>query len=528
MALLAGCGGGSGGDESTRTEISTNAISFTAAGPDVATPPSQVITATFGSEIAHLAVVHSGTAVNTVTSTLNGRTATITVEPVSPATVGPGAFIGAVAVTGYTCADSTCSKLAAGTTSTVSVSYQISPVVQLVTPYVETANDSGDVVIRGLGFRSFNVTGVSFGDTPAASFTLVNGTASDIRAVHPALPAGSYPVRLIASNFQGEITTTATLVVVDPPAFAATTLAYPAGGLDTVRKLVYDAERRALLVVSDSGGGAIARYQYSGSAWDAPIVQTAGFRDMVLSTQGTSLYSVTSTSLVPVDPVTLATGTAVAAPSLNTDAFLKNIVVGNDDVALITSGLNGTAQSNSYFYFPAVNSMGSTGNPQVEATPVYNGLGTLAYLIFGHPTLTGDQVLQRYSVLSGQFVNSSISHRQTRLGLAISRNGNRIVVNGARVYSDTEFLLGSLPDTTAAIALKPDGTRAYTYDPTAGGVLVFDISVNRDGAAYAPLGAPVPLAGDPGSNPRMIISPDGGTLFLAGGQQIVVQPTPAL
>jgi hypothetical protein len=136
MALLAGCGGGSGGDESTRTEISTNAISFTAAGPDVATPPSQVITATFGSEIAHLAVVHSGTAVNTVTSTLNGRTATITVEPVSPATVGPGAFIGAVAVTGYTCADSTCSKLAAGTTSTVSVSYQISPVVQLVTPYV--------------------------------------------------------------------------------------------------------------------------------------------------------------------------------------------------------------------------------------------------------------------------------------------------------------------------------------------------------------------------------------------------------
>ena len=76
MALLAGCGGGSGGDESTRTEISTNAISFNATATDAAAPTSQVFTVTFGENIAHLAVVHSGPAVNNVTSTMNGRTAT--------------------------------------------------------------------------------------------------------------------------------------------------------------------------------------------------------------------------------------------------------------------------------------------------------------------------------------------------------------------------------------------------------------------------------------------------------------------
>ena len=37
MALLAGCGSGSGGDESTQTVISTNAISFKANAPDAAT-----------------------------------------------------------------------------------------------------------------------------------------------------------------------------------------------------------------------------------------------------------------------------------------------------------------------------------------------------------------------------------------------------------------------------------------------------------------------------------------------------------
>jgi hypothetical protein len=51
--------------------------------------------------------------------------------------------------------------------------------------------------------------------------------------------------------------------------------------------------------------------------------------------------------------------------------------------------------------------------------------------------------------------------------------------------------------------------------------------VDRDEAEYAALGAVTPLAGDPGSGVRMTITPDGGTLFLAGSTQIVVQPTPA-
>src|SRR5690606_19800615 len=99
---------------------------------------------------------------------------------------------------------------------------------------------------------------------------------------------------------------------------------------------------------------------------------------------------------------------------------------------------------------------------------------------------------------------------------------------GTRVYDDKLELLGTLPDTSAAVAIRPDGKRAYSYDTAAGGILVYDISVDREEAAYTALGPVTPLAGNPGSGPRMIITPDGRTLFLAGSTQIVVQPTPTL
>lgn len=529
MALLAGCGGGSGGDESTRTEISTHAISFSAAGPDVATPASQVFTATFGTDIAHLAVVHSGAAIGDVTSVMNGRTATITVVPAAPGDIGPGPFVGAVAVTGYTCADATCSKLAAADTATVSVSYQVSPLVQLVTPYVAIAGATDDVVIRGVGFRSFNVTGVQFGDVAATAFTPVANSTVEIRATHPALTAGTYPVRLIATNFQGEITTTATLVVVDPTTYAAATLAYPTAP-SAVRGLTYDAERRALLVVTDAGGGSIVRYPYTGTAWGTPTEVTAGLRDVALSIKGTPLYGITSTAFVPVDPVTLSVGTAVAAPSMVADSFLKNIVVGNDNIGVITVGLDSTTTlTNPYAYSPFGNQLLQVGSRLDNATPAMTANGVLAYLIQGSASLTSDVQAQRYVTGASQpFISSTITTRQNGVAPVISRSGNRLVVRGTRVFDGNESLLGTLPDTTVAIALKPDGSRAYTYDPTLGGILVYDISVDRDEAAYAALGAPVPVAGNPGSAPKMIISPDGRTLFLAGSAQVVVQPTPAL
>lgn len=525
IGLLAGCGGGSG-DEATRTQISTDAITFSAAGPSAATPAAQVFTATFGENIAQLSVVHSGDAIASATSVLNGRTAQITVVPATPSSIGPGPFVGAVAVTGYTCADSTCSRLSAGSTATVSVTYQISPSIQLVAPYVATAGVSDSVIIRGLGFRSFNVSGVRFGDTAATSFT-VNTSGTEIVATHPALAAGSYTVHVNASNHQGDVPSNVALLVQDPPAFPATTLAHVAS-TTAVRSLDYDAERRALLLVTDTApSNPIVRYVYENGAWSAPAQIAGGFLDAALRGDGTQIYGITGTTLVPVDPVTLALGTAITAPSLATNSALKNIVVGNDNRALVTTSLTTSGSTQGYLYNPANATLALNGTALNNATPTMSINGNGAVVVQGDPTLTSEVPVYLYATSTNQLTASSLSLRQNTVAPAIDRSISRAVLNGTRVYDGNFALLGTLPATTTAVAVKPNGTRAYAYDPTAGGIVVYDISVDRDEAAYAPLGAVTPLAGDPGSGVKMAITPDGGTLFLAGSTQIVVQPTPA-
>ncbi|HEY0684109.1 MAG TPA: IPT/TIG domain-containing protein [Steroidobacter sp.] len=529
IGVLAGCSGG-GGDEATRTEISTNAITFRAATLD-ATVPAQTFTATFGEDIAHLAVVHSGAAITSATSVLNGRTAQITVTPAAANTIGPGAFVGAVAVTGYTCADATCTRLSAGSSATVSVNYQVSPVIQRVAPYVAVANTTDTVLIGGLGFRNFNVNGVRFGDTPAINIDTnnINSSGTEIAATHGPLPAGTYPVRLMAPDHDGEIPTSVNLVVVDPVAYAATTLAHPSGA-SVVRSLSYDFERRALLVVTDAASGPLARYAYENGAWSTPTQATAALLDAALTATGSQIFGITSTTLVPIDPVTLALGTAVSAPSLETNSALKNIVVGNDNRALITTSLTTSGTTPGYIYDPGTNAVLLIASPELNnGTPVMAANGSAAVIVQGDPTLTSDVAVYKYLTAGNQLSSAGTpTLRQNTVPPAIDRSVTRVVLNGLRVYDGAFAFLGTLPTTTAAVVLKPNGKRAYAYDPTAGGIVVYDVSVDRDEAAYAPLGAAVPLVGDPGTGVRMAITPDGGTLFVAGSSQIVVQPTPAL
>ena len=523
IGLLAGCSGGSGGDEATQTEISTNAISFSADGPAAATPASQVFTATFGKDIAHLAVVHSGDAVASATSELNGRTAQITVVPSTPSAIGPGKFTGAVAVTGYTCGDATCSKLSAGSTSTVLVSFQIAPAVQGVAPYVATAGVGDTVLIRGVGFKAFNVSGVRFGDTAATSIT-VNDAGTQLVATHPALAAGSYPIHLDAADYQGEIPSPVSLLVQDATAYSATTLSYPSPST-AIGNLVYDAERHALFTVTDSSpADLLVRYEYANGAWSAPTSVASGFVDTTLRADGTQIYGLTGTTVVPVDPVTLASGTAVTAPSLASGTTLKNIVGLNNNRALITT--SGTAQG--YVYYPETATLQLDGVSLNNGTPAAAGNGSAAVVVQGDPSLTSDIPVYLFVTATNAFsTTAGPSYRQNTVWPAADRTLSRMVLNGIRVYDGNFNLLGTLPDTTTAVAIKPSGARAYAYDPTAGGIVVYDISSGRDGAAYTALGSVVPLVGDPGSGVRMTITPDGGTLFIAGATQIVVQPTPA-
>jgi hypothetical protein len=117
---------------------------------------------------------------------------------------------------------------------------------------------------------------------------------------------------------------------------------------------------------------------------------------------------------------------------------------------------------------------------------------------------------------------------------ALDRAGTRIVLNGpSTVVLDRAYgPRGTLPNTTRAVAVKPDASRAYTFDAPngseAGVLLTFDLTTALTGdAQYSPLDAGFPMTPGSGTGAiAMTITPDGGTVFVAGVSGVYVQPVP--
>ena len=97
---------------------------------------------------------------------------------------------------------------------------------------------------------------------------------------------------------------------------------------------------------------------------------------------------------------------------------------------------------------------------------------------------------------------------------------------------DSNFqVLGSIPPAaslpiTFAAALSPNASRAYSSSGTV--LHRYDLTAAADSITglFPEIVPAVTLLSDPGSSPVMTISPDGGTLFIAGDAGIVVVPAP--
>ncbi len=557
MALLSACGGG-GGNRQTSTSVSTNSIVFSVTSPDDPTPASQTFTATVSAGTIYVAVLHNGSAIANASYTLSGTTAQVVIDPASPGSLGAGNFTGTVTITGYSCGDPACSTLVPGNTQIVSITYQIPPIVRFVAPYVATATTAGTVIIRGQGFQKFSISGVTFGATAASTFNVVSDT--EIQASYPALAAGSYPVQIQASISPGTVISQANLVAVNAPNYTATTISYPSGS-PQVNEFLYDAERQALLV-ADAASGKILRYSFSGGTWSStPII--SALSDIALVTDGQHLLALSQTNLYQLTPDnTLAFDITTPAPTFaTTGTYLKSLAVGNDGNAVVTTGFAGSTSTALYVYAAcnAINILNTTCTPAFpssqpatiptldNSTAVGSSDGSLIAIMQGDPTLTSPPAAYQYVAASDTFSATSVALNQNLVAPAVSvytpansttgtayTSTTHIVLSGTdvnnasvvNVYDASYNLLGTLPSTTLAVVVKPDATRAYTFDSIASQVLSFDLTASPAGGAFPQVGSGTTLSGNPGTGVRMAISPDGGTLFLAGSNRIVVQPSP--
>ncbi len=144
----------------------------------------------------------------------------------------------------------------------------------------------------------------------------------------------------------------------------------------------------------------------------------------------------------------------------------------------------------------------------------------------GDPSLTSAPVAYQYTAATESFAATGAAINQGSIAPALDRSATRIVLNGTNVYGNGFNFLGTLPSTTLAVVVSPDANCAYTYD-SSGQILAFSLVTPPAGGGLFPQVWSVTPASSPGVSTatiKMAIRPDGGTLFLAGNSQIVVEP----
>jgi len=565
-ACSGGGGGGGGGGTPPQFVVSPTNLSFSAASPNDATPPSQAITATVNgvsSGTLFVRVVVTGPAVTAVDSlVITGPTSgRLSVHVAAPATLGTGSFASVITVTACTTDINCAGPQLTGSPATINVAYQIGnvpPPPDAVAPSVGTANAQGDVVIRGHGFAPG--TSVSFGGALATATTFVSAT--EIHATYPMLAAGTYPISL--NN--GAIPFAASLQIVDTPAFANATpnatLTYPAV-IQSMRGLAYDARHSALFVGANgtSPNNQVWRYTFNGTSWSATpaIVQVGGLRDLTLSLDGTKLLTITNSALVEIDPVSLAAQVPIVPPVPNGvpvfGGILKAIVAANDGQAVVVSGGPNFGQRWLYAIAPRTFTPPGTDD---YFHPVAGRPDNGSQVVLVQGGIAPPRTIRQYSASSGLMNTTSVPLAHIP-GTPIDdenvnppvfdRSGSRMIVAfdvpfaaGTGVFDGTNFNeLGRLSagsgTSIGAYALSPDGKRAYTLEIGTGvcRVQAVDLSVTPlpgPGLPFPPSGAPIDLMPDcptiSADKPvRMLLDPPGTTLFIAGERLIrVVTPAP--
>jgi hypothetical protein len=74
--------------------------------------------------------------------------------------------------------------------------------------------------------------------------------------------------------------------------------------------------------------------------------------------------------------------------------------------------------------------------------------------------------------------------------------------------------------------ISPDGSTAYAYFPSSGLIRKFNLNSPNGTGGFTEVGGGVAITSPGTFFSSMAITPDGGTVFLAGRQNVIVQPAP--
>lgn len=388
-----------------------------------------------------------------------------------------------------------------------------------VAPNVATANTTSEVIIRGENYN-VPITAIKFGSVDATTYHVVSST--EIRATHPNLAAGRYSVQLI---FAAPINRSlAELVVVNPPNFGSSAIAYSAGDGREIYDVVYDAERETLLTAvryptMGAAASEILRYRFSGT-WNIDARRTLrNVSSLALTPDGRMLLAATSAdgvsggSIVQLDPVTLSIAATTSA-----DFISAARIAPTNDGKMLFVGNSGVISS----YFVATRA--------ISAMLGTIGSGTVAASSDGSSLLLGGNSGSGNRYDSSTGIVSTFATNLSPHTISIDRTGSRFAFvdpAASRAYTIANAPLCNFPISTSATIVSPNGQRAYVVDGNAL-LRTYDLTAAPSVGNCPEIGSGTTLSRDPGVAGRVMlaITPDGGTIFIVGSLGFVVQPAP--
>ena len=410
--------------------------------------------------------------------------------------------------------------------------------VNYVAPYVAFAGESNEVIIRGEAFNAITPTNVRFGSVAATSFTVVSPT--EIRATHPALTTGVYPVHI--DNVGGFDRTTAELHVVNRPSFSTETLDYPEGPDFAVLGMTYDAQRECLLVygVYNQRGAdttRILRYAHGPGGWTLAASTPAAYDGAIaLSIDGRKLYFAHPGIMDELDPVTLAVTRTVTDGYGRIYPHVHKLAVANDGTVIIQPDYAQSGAASLATYYSRSHTLDTVLIPGPHNTipPMTFSTGAIGVSRDGGKLLMTHGYWQRtaryVSGITTEFVDTD-AERRSFDSIQLNRKGDLLLQSYYAVWDANLNKIGELPITTRTTVLAPEQPRVYSYDENqydhSGTIRVFDPTLPTTGGLLAEVMPAINLpGGTPVTAPMIAISTDGSALFLAQYDQMVVLDLP--
>jgi hypothetical protein len=399
------------------------------------------------------------------------------------------------------------------------------PVVYSVNPSALTSNSANEpVIIRGSNLDSASVSGRTLMAGSAAVPSFSSTGATEVDASFPALASGQYLV-----YFENQLGLKLTWSVLDVNVSTYGYAAVSAPG--SMSKLIYSPHQAAVYAL-DTANGKVNRFGYNAgnSSWSLQSRIFSGpgtgqLRDMAIAPTAQNLVVLDDQQLYELDLASLATLRTRQRPiDVYTRYRFHQIAFGSAGNAILTTA---SALDEATGYYSFLDQTKTITGPYggfykgVLATSgngrriVIGEDGDPAWANINHLTSLGSGDSMIYTNVSMQMLAASVDRFGTNSVL------QQRAVPAFGVYDAAFSLLGSLPATTSAAVIRPDGLRAYAYEAGSQSIRVFDVA-----SGFQEIGSAAALADSPGANPAMAISPDGHTLFIGGSANLLVVPAP--